>query len=63
MGFRILDPDQLFAISVQLTFLGACALARGRWRIVSSVALAAALTLLLWHPFAPDIHPTQVNWR
>ena len=40
----------------------ACALARGRWwRIAAGAALAVALALLLWHPFAPLDHPGELE--
>jgi competence protein ComEC len=40
----------------------AVALARGRWwRLAAGVWMAAALALLLWHPFPPEVHHGQLE--
>jgi competence protein ComEC len=60
-GWRIPTPPLWLAIAFSAALI-ACALARGRWwRIASVVAVAATLTLLLWHPFPPEIHAGELE--
>ena len=59
--WRIPTPPLWLAIAFSAALITA-ALARGRrWRIASGAAVAAALVLLLWHPFPPDFHPGQLE--
>ncbi len=60
-NWRIPTPPLWVAIAFSAALI-ACALARGRrWRTACGVVLAAALTLLLWHPFPPEIHAGELE--
>jgi competence protein ComEC len=60
-NWRIPTPPLWLAIAISVALL-AFALARGRWwRAACGAALAACLGLLVWHPFAPEIHPGQLE--
>jgi competence protein ComEC len=59
-NWRIPTPPLWVAIAVSAALVAA-ALARGRWWRVATCAAVAALTLLLWHPFPPDLHPGQLE--
>ena len=55
-NWRIPTPPLWVGIAFSAALI-ACYLAPNRWwRAASVAALAATLTLLLWHPFPPEIH-------
>jgi competence protein ComEC len=59
--WRIPTPPVWVAIALSAALIAA-ALARGRWwRAATGAAVAAALALLFWHPFPPDLHPGQLE--
>jgi len=59
--WRIPAPPLWLGIVFSLAIVGA-AVARGRWwRIASGVTVAALLTLLLWDPFPPNVHPGELE--
>jgi competence protein ComEC len=60
-NWRIPTPPLWLGMAVAVALL-AFALARGRWwRAASGLTLAAALTLLVWHPFPPEMHAGQLE--
>lgn len=60
-AWRIPTPPLWLAVALAAALIAA-ALAHGRWwRIATVTVVAAALTLLLWHPFPPDVHPGQLE--
>jgi competence protein ComEC len=60
-NWRIPPPPVWLGVAVSAALIAA-ALARGRWwRAATGVALAAALALLLWHPFPPEMHRGQLE--
>jgi competence protein ComEC len=59
--WRIPTPPLWLGIAFSLALIAA-AVARGRWwRLASGAAVAALLTLLLWQPFPPDVHPGELE--
>ncbi len=59
--WRIPPPPVWLGIAVAAALIGA-ALARGKWwRFATGAVLAAALTVLLWHPFPPEFHRGQLE--
>jgi competence protein ComEC len=60
-NWRIPAPPLWLSLALS-TALIAAALARGRWwRVATYSAVVAALALLLWHPFAPEIHRGELE--
>jgi len=60
-NWRIPTPPVWVAVAFSATLIMA-ALARGRWwRAASAAGVAVTLTLLLWHPFAPETHPGELE--
>jgi len=60
-NWRIPTPPVWLGIALSLAFV-AFAVARGRWwRAATGVAVAALLTLLVWHPFPPEFHAGQLE--
>lgn len=59
--WRIPTPPLWLGIAFSAALLAA-AIARGRWwRAAAGLAVAATLTLLLWHPFPAQYHPGQLE--
>lgn len=60
-AWRIPAPPVWVGAAFAAALIGAAA-ARGRWwRAASGLALAGALTLLLWHPFPAEIHRGELE--
>jgi competence protein ComEC len=60
-NWRIPAPPVWLGVAFAAALIAA-ALARGRWwRAITGAAMAAALTLLLWHPFPPETHRGQLE--
>ncbi|HMC61984.1 MAG TPA: ComEC/Rec2 family competence protein, partial [Candidatus Solibacter sp.] len=60
-NWRIPTPPVWLAVALSAALIAA-ALARGRWwRAASAAAVAITLTLLLWDPFPPQIHPHELE--
>jgi competence protein ComEC len=60
-NLRIPTPPLWLGIALAAALL-AFALARGRWwRAAAGSAVAVLLTLLVWHPFPPEIHAGQLE--
>ena len=59
-NWRIPTPPVWLAVALAAALI-ATAASRRRWRIVPGAAAAALLAILLWHPFAPDIHPGELE--
>ncbi|HEV2447152.1 MAG TPA: ComEC/Rec2 family competence protein [Candidatus Sulfopaludibacter sp.] len=60
-NWRIAVPPVWVGVAFSLALIAA-AVARGRWwRMATAAATAAALTLLLWHPFPADVHRGQLE--
>jgi competence protein ComEC len=60
-NWRVPTPPVWLGVALAAALIGA-ALARGRWwRIASGLLVAAALALLLWHPFPPLVHPGELE--
>jgi competence protein ComEC len=61
-NWRIPTPPLWLALAFSAALIAA-AVVRGRWlRAGASVAVAATLTLLLWHPFAPEAHHGELEF-
>ncbi|HEY1496055.1 MAG TPA: ComEC/Rec2 family competence protein [Candidatus Solibacter sp.] len=56
-NWRIPTPPVWLGVALAAALVAA-AIWRARW---AAVAVAALLVLLLWHPFAPDIHPGEME--
>lgn len=60
-NWRIPPPPVWLGVAFAAALIAA-GLARGRWwRIATGAAVAAALALLLWHPFPPEFHRGQLE--
>ncbi len=59
-NWRIPTPPVWLAVALAAAMI-ATALARGWWRVAPGIATAAFLILLLWHPFAPQIRPAELE--
>ena len=60
-NWRIPTPPVWVAVAFSAALIAA-ALARGRWwRAACGAAVAVTLTLLLWHPFPPEIHQGELE--
>jgi competence protein ComEC len=60
--WRIPTPPLWLALTFAAALIGAAVL-RGRWlRPAAGIAVATTLTLLLWHPFPPEVHPGQLEF-
>ena len=60
-AWRIPTPPVWLGVAFSAALIAA-AVARGRWwRTASALAVAVFLTLLLWHPFPPEVHPGELE--
>jgi competence protein ComEC len=59
-NWRIPTPPVWLAIALSAAMI-ATAWTRRWWRLLPGVATSALLALLLWHPFAPEIRPGQLE--
>jgi competence protein ComEC len=59
-NWRIPTPPVWLAIAIAAALIAA-AMARGRWRIATGLAVAALLAILFWEPFPPATHPGQLE--
>ena len=59
-NLRIPTPPVWLAIALSAAMIST-ALTRRWWRLVPGSATAALLALLLWHPFAPEFRPGQLE--
>ena len=60
-SLRIPTPPAWLGVAFAAALIAA-ALARGKWwRAITGLSVAAALALLIWQPFPPDIHPGQLE--
>jgi competence protein ComEC len=60
-SLRIPTPPVWLGVAFAAALVAA-ALARGKWwRAITGLGVAAALALLVWQPFPPDIHPGQLE--
>jgi competence protein ComEC len=59
-NWRIPTPPVWLAIALSVAMI-ATALVRRWWRLAPGAATAALLTVLLWHPFPPQIQPGQLE--
>lgn len=60
-NWRIPTPPVWLALALSVAMI-ATASTRRWWRLAPGIATAALLALLLWHPFAPEIHPGQLEF-
>ena len=60
-NWRIPTPPVWLAVAVAASMIAAAAARRGPWRTGAALAVAASLTLMLWSPFAPDVHTGQLE--
>jgi len=60
-AWRIPPPPVWLGVAFSAALIAA-ALARGRWwRAATGTAVAVLLAVLLWHPFAPEIHRGELE--
>jgi competence protein ComEC len=59
-NWRIPTPPVWLALACSAAMI-ATALTRRWWRLVPGIATAALLVILLWHPFAPEFRPGQLE--
>ena len=59
-NWRVPTPPVWLAIALSAGMI-ATALTRRRWRLAPGAATAVLLVLLLWHPFAAETHPGQLE--
>ena len=59
-NWRIPTPPVWLAVALSATMI-ATAWTRHRWKLAPGIATAALLVLLLWHPFAPEVRPRQLE--
>jgi competence protein ComEC len=60
-NWRIPTPPVWLAIAVAAAMIGAACVRRPLWRGIAAAAVAVSLGLLLWSPFAPHVHPGQLE--
>jgi len=60
-SWRIPTPPLWLAIAVSLALIGAAMVRTRAGRLAAGAAVAVLLALIFWHPFAPDLHPRELE--